>query len=72
MTEPVRYRVRYRLSVAGGLAVEEVDGLYIAIDEHEQRVSEAKRLILHALDRHPAGWTDAERRDAHRWLVGVA
>lgn len=68
----VHYRVRYRLSVAGGLAIEEPDGLYIAIDEHEKRVAEAKRLLLAALDRHPAGWTDAERRDAHRWLVGVA
>lgn len=72
MTEPVRYRVRYRLSVAGGLAIEEVNGLYIAIDEHEARVAEASRLLLMALERYPNCLTDAQRRDAHRWLVGVA
>jgi hypothetical protein len=70
MAEPVRYRVRYRLSVAGGQAFEEVDGLYIAVDEHERRVEEAARLLRMALDRHPLPMTDSQRRDAHRWLVG--
>lgn len=71
MTEPVRYRVRYRLSVAGGLAIEEANGLYIAIDEHEQSVAEAERLLRLALARHPHPMTDTQRRDAHRWLTGL-
>jgi hypothetical protein len=43
MREPTRYRVRYRLSVAGGMAIEDINGLYIPIDEHEAHISEAKR-----------------------------
>jgi hypothetical protein len=72
MAEPIRYRVRYRLSVAGGQAFEEVNGLYIAIEEHEARMAEAERLLRLALDRHPHSMTDSQRRDAHRWLVGSA
>jgi hypothetical protein len=72
VTEPVLYRVRYRLSVAGGQAIEEVNGLYLAIDEHEQRVSEAERILRLALARHPHAMTDTQRRDAYRWLTGSA
>lgn len=70
MLEPTRYRVRYRLSIAGGMAIEDVDGLYIPIDEHEQRVAEAARLLRMALARHPLSLTDTQRRDVHRWLAG--
>jgi hypothetical protein len=71
MREPTRYRVRYRLSVAGGMAIEDINGLYIPIDEHEAHISEAKRLLTMALMRHPQPMTDSQRRDAHRWLTGL-
>ena len=72
MIEPIRYRVRYRLSVAAGVAIEDADGLYIRIDEHEARVVEAARLLTLALERFPHSLTDTQRRDAHRWLTGVS
>lgn len=69
--EPVRFRVRYRLSVAGGVAMQDVAGLYIAIDEHDERTAEAARLLRLAIARHPHPMTDTQRRDAYRWLTGV-
>ena len=60
------------MSVAGGVAIEDVDGLYIRIDEHEAHVAEAARLLTLALERFPHSLTDTQRRDAHRWLTGVS
>lgn len=71
MIEPIRYRVRFRLSVEGGTAIEDVDGLYIRIDEHEARVAEAARLLTLALERCPRSLTYTQRFEAHRWLAGV-
>lgn len=71
LAKPTRYRVRYRLSVAGGTATEDVDGLYISIEEHEAIISEAARLVRFAVDRRPLALTDTQARDAHRWLAGV-
>lgn len=69
--KPTRYLVRYRLSVAGGTAIEEVNGLYISIEEHEAIISEAARLVRFAVDRRPLALTDAQARDAHLWLAAV-
>ena len=69
--KPTRYRVRYRLSVAGGAAFEEVNGAYISVEEHEVLISEAARLVSFALDRRPLALTDTQARDAHRWLIEV-
>lgn len=63
--------MRYRLSVAGGAAMEDVDGLYISIEEHEAIISEAARLVRFAIDRRPLGITDTQARDAHSWLARV-
>ena len=71
MAKPTRYRVRYRLSVAGGAAMEDDNGLYISIEEHEVLISEAARLVRFAIDRRPLGLTDTMARDAHRWLTEV-
>ena len=69
MTEPVRFRVRYRLSVAGGAALEDVNGLYISIEEHEAIIQEAARVVRMAVARRPLAMTDSQARDAHRWLA---
>lgn len=69
MPKPTRFRVRYRLSVAGGTAIQDDAGLYISIEEHEAIISEAARLVRFAVDRRPLALTDAQARDAHRWLA---
>ena len=71
MIEPIRYRVRFRLSVEGGTAIEDVDGLYIRIDEHEAHVAEAARLLTLALDCRPHSFTETQRCEARLWLAGV-
>lgn len=51
--------------------MEDMNGLYISIEEHEAIISEAARLVRFAIDRRPLGITDTQARDAHRWLAGV-
>lgn len=76
---PTRYRVRYRLSVAGGTAIEDVDGLYIELADHEKamrsvrekrdrHLEEAERLIGWALARFPHSWSKDQCKDAARWV----
>lgn len=69
MPDPVRFRVRYRLSVAGGSAIEDVNGLYISVEEHEAIIQEAARVVRLAIQRRPLAMTDSQARDAHRWLA---
>lgn len=69
VAEPLRFRVRYRLSVAGGVAMQEANGLYISIEEHEAIIQEAARIVRFAIARRPLAITDSQARDAHRWLA---
>jgi hypothetical protein len=76
MIVQTHYRVRFRLSVGDGCAFEDVNGLYISIEDHEallkredaQRI-EAQRIISLATMRYPLALTESQCRDAHRWLT---
>lgn len=76
LNAPTRYRVRFRLSIGDGCAFEEKNGLYISIEDHEAldkaRVAEAHRIISMATLRYPLALTEAQCRDAHRWLTQEA
>jgi hypothetical protein len=67
-----RLRVRYRLSVAGGLAMQDVNGAYLSLEDHEATLTEAARLIRMATSRYPLALTPTQCRDAHRWLAEQA
>jgi hypothetical protein len=76
MIPPTRYRVRFNLTVANGLAMEESNGLYISIREHEAllkedaaHLTEAHRLLMLATMRYPLTFTESQCRDAHHWLT---
>jgi hypothetical protein len=75
MRKPTYFRVRFRLSV-GSPAIEEVNGLYVSIEDHEQaltwRLAEAERLIRMATQRYPLALTATQCRDAHVWLTTQA
>ncbi len=55
------------------MAIEEVNGLYISVADHEEamqrRLVEAKRLIELATLRYPLPFTATQCRDAHHWLT---
>jgi hypothetical protein len=57
------------LSVAGGQAIEDADGLYVSMDEIQPILTEAARLLQAAVDRRPHPLTETQTRDALRWLV---
>jgi hypothetical protein len=69
--KPTYFRVRFRLSV-GNPAIEDVNGLYVSIADHEQaltwRLAEAQRLLQFATLRYPLPLTATQCRDAHLWL----
>jgi hypothetical protein len=73
LDKPLRYRARFRLSMGDGMAIEETQGAYLSVEEHEQLVKEivleAERLIRMATDRYPLALTETQCRDAHRWLA---
>lgn len=56
-----------------GMAIEETQGAYVSVEEHEQLVNEivaeAERLIHMAAARYPLALTETQCRDAHRWLA---
>jgi hypothetical protein len=65
--KPTVYRCRFRIGL-DGKAWEEVDGAYILVEEHEQHLAEAARLLTLALARYPLGLTASQMRDAQLWL----
>jgi hypothetical protein len=71
--KPLRYRVRYRLSMGDGMAIEHTDGAYVSVEEHEAHLNEvmgeAMRLLNMATSRYPLPFTETQCRDAHRWLT---
>jgi len=70
---PLRYRARFRLSIGDGMAIEETQGAYVSVEEHEQllneNMAEALRLMRMATQRYPLALTETQCRDAHRWLT---
>jgi hypothetical protein len=71
--KPLHYRARFRLSMGDGMAIEETQGAYISVEEHEQQMNEivleAERLLRMAIARYPLALTETQCRDAHRWLA---
>jgi hypothetical protein len=65
LLKALRYRARFRLSM-DGMAIEETQGAYVSVEEHEAYVnevmSEAQRLLRMATARYPLALTAVPRR----------
>jgi hypothetical protein len=66
--KPTVYRARFKIGLDGS-AYEVTDGAYILVEEHEQHMKEAARLLTLAVARYPLGLTAQQMKDARLWLA---